>query len=62
MDLEPIISKPDEFTPGTRKLDSMSVDELRAYIADMRSEIARVEAAIDAKEAFRSRAEAVFRT
>ncbi|MGF1623814.1 MAG: DUF1192 domain-containing protein [Alphaproteobacteria bacterium] len=62
MDLEPIVSKPEEFKPGTRKLDALSVDDLRAYIADMKSEIARVEAAIEAKQAFRSRAEAVFKT
>lgn len=62
MDLEPIRTKPEEFTPGTRKLDTMSVDELRAYISDMKLEIERVEAAIEAKQSFRSRAEAVFKS
>lgn len=62
MDIEPIRTKPEEFKPGSRKLDPMSVDELQAYIADMRTEISRVEAAIAAKETFKSRAEAVFKT
>jgi uncharacterized small protein (DUF1192 family) len=62
MDEEPIRIKPVEFVAGARKLDTMSVDELRAYIADMKAEIARVEAAIEAKQSFRSRAESVFKS
>ena len=62
MDMEPIRIKEETFTPGKRKLDTLSVEELRGYIEDMHTEIARVEAAIEAKESFRSRAEAVFKT
>jgi uncharacterized small protein (DUF1192 family) len=62
VDVEPIRIKEEEFEPGNRKLDRMSVDDLRAYIADMKTEIARVEAAIDAKESFRAKAESVFKT
>jgi uncharacterized small protein (DUF1192 family) len=62
MDEEPIRIKPAEFKPGMRQLDAMSVDELRAYIDDLKAEIARVEAAIDAKQSFRARAESVFRS
>jgi uncharacterized small protein (DUF1192 family) len=62
MDEEPIRIKPVEFVTGARKLDTMSVDELRGYIADMKAEIARVEAAIEAKQSFRSRAESVFKS
>lgn len=62
MDEEPIRIKPVEFAPGKRLLDTMSVEELRAYIAEMKTEIERVEAAIDAKQSFRSRAESVFKS
>ncbi|MEZ5668599.1 MAG: DUF1192 family protein [Alphaproteobacteria bacterium] len=62
MDIEPIRIKEHEFKPGERKLDTMSVDELQAYIGDLKAEIARAEAAIEAKAAFRSRAESVFKS
>jgi len=42
-------------------LDRFDVDELRAYIAELKAEIARAEAAIDAKTGHRSVAEAFFR-
>lgn len=62
MDVEPIRIKEEEFEPGKRKLDRMSVEDLQAYIADMKVEIARVEAAVDAKESFRAKAESVFKS
>ena len=42
-------------------LDTLSVDELRDYIGELRAEIARVEADIDRKGSHRSAAEAFFR-
>jgi uncharacterized small protein (DUF1192 family) len=42
-------------------LDTLSVDELRDYIGELREEIARVEADIDRKGSHRSAAEAFFR-
>lgn len=62
MELEPIRTKPDEFKPGTRNLDTLSVDELKEYIADMKVEIARVEAEIDKKQGSRAAAESVFKS
>ena len=56
-DLEP--QKP----PSKPKiLDSMSIDELRAYIDDLRGEIARVEKAIAAKEAHHAAVSGLFKT
>ena len=42
-------------------LDSLGVDELRAYIADLTGEITRAEAEIARKQGHRSAAESVFR-
>jgi uncharacterized small protein (DUF1192 family) len=42
-------------------LDTLSVDELRDYIGELREEIARVEADIDRKGSHRTAAEAFFR-
>ncbi len=42
-------------------LDTLSVDELRAYIDELKAEIARVEADIDRKQGHRSAADAFFR-
>ena len=62
MDVEPIRTKPETFKPGTRNLDTLSVDELREYIADMKAEIARVEAEIEKKQGSRAAAESVFKS
>ncbi len=55
--------------PGTRTpvpakpaLDRLGIAELREYIASLRAEIERAEAAIEAKHGHRAAAEAVFRT
>jgi uncharacterized small protein (DUF1192 family) len=45
-----------------KPLDSMSVDELNAYVADLKAEIDRVEAAIEAKQAHRRAMAALFKT
>jgi uncharacterized small protein (DUF1192 family) len=42
-------------------LDTLGVAELKDYIAELREEIARVEADIDRKQGHRSAAEAFFR-
>lgn len=42
------------------RLDTLGVDELRAYIGELREEISRVEADIGRKQGHRSAAEAVF--
>ena len=55
-DLEPA-KKPQT----VKDLTVMSIDELRDYIGSLRSEIERAEAAIAAKQAHRSGAEAFFR-
>ena len=41
--------------------DTLAIEELTAYILELREEIARAEAAIDAKKGFRESAQDVFR-
>ena len=55
-DLEPqvLIHKPET-------LQSMSIEELRAYIEELQGEIARVNEIIAAKERHRSGADAIFK-
>ena len=43
-------------------LDPLGVEELRAYIAELRAEIARAEAVIERKQNHRGAADALFRT
>jgi uncharacterized small protein (DUF1192 family) len=42
-------------------LDTLGVEEMREYIAELKAEIARVEADIDRKQGHRSAADAFFR-
>lgn len=56
-DLEPRTQK-----PALKNLDEMSIDALGAYVAELKAEIARVEAAIVAKKAARAGADAFFKT
>ncbi len=57
----------DEELPRKRRrleplvLDSLGIEELRDYIAELRGEIARVEADIDRKGSHRSAAEMFFK-
>jgi len=57
--------EPDEprapIRPAAPNLDPMGVEELHAYIASLRAEIARAEAEIGRKQGHRSAAESVFR-
>lgn len=48
--------------PGLKPLDDLSVDDLHALIAEHESEIARIRAAIEKKEAHRAAAAAFFKT
>jgi uncharacterized small protein (DUF1192 family) len=59
----------DEDLPQRRKrrlerlvLDTLGVEEMNDYIAELREEIARVEADIAAKQRHRSAADAFFKT
>lgn len=58
-DLEP--RRPKDHALGT-DLTQMSVAELRELLERLRAEIARVEAALEAKEASRSAAQSVFKS
>jgi len=55
-DLEPRKPK-----PALKPLDPMSIGELEDYIGELEGEIARVRAAIAAKQAVRSGADGLFR-
>ena len=46
--------------PKPRNLDSMGIDELEAYIADLQAEIERARATIAAKQGQRAAAENLF--
>jgi uncharacterized small protein (DUF1192 family) len=57
----------DETDPKTKKpkprlLDNLSVPELRDYIAQLKSEIARAEADIQKKEKHKAAADALFKS
>lgn len=47
---------------GAKNLDAMSLEALRDYGAELKAEMARVEAAIAAKEAARLSADSFFKT
>jgi len=55
-DLEPLRKK-----PKPRELDSLSIEELSDYIANMEAEIRRVRAKIAAKQSHTSAAAALFK-
>ena len=55
-DLEPLKKK-----PKPRDLDTMSIEDLNDYIADMETEIARVRAKINAKKSHAGAAAAFFK-
>ena len=56
-DLEPKALK-----PAPKDFDDMSIEALGTYINDLKAEIVRAEAAISAKEAARSGADAFFKS
>ena len=59
--MEPEDLEPRKKAPAPRELDSLSIEELRAYIAQLEAEIERVKAKIGAKQAHLSGAAGLFR-
>jgi uncharacterized small protein (DUF1192 family) len=59
MDLDEL--EPRKKAPELRNLETLSVEELTEYIGQLEAEIARARAAIGAKQAVRTGAEALFR-
>lgn len=53
--------QPKRQKPALKILDSLSIEELEQYIADMETEIRRVKAAITAKQSHRSGADRFFK-
>ena len=61
MDLDDLTPKPPPSDQLGQDLSKHSVGELEALIAKLKAEIARVEAALDAKQSHKSAAEAAFK-
>ena len=59
MDLDDL--EPRRAQPKPRDLESLSVEELRDYVATLKAEIVRIEAKIAAKQAHLSGAAGLFR-
>lgn len=59
MDADDLDPRPKK--PAPRNLDEMSIEALKDYIADLEAEIARVRAAIGAKQSARYGAESFFK-
>ena len=55
-DLDPLTKR-----PKLKDLEIMSIEALKEYIAGLRTEIERAEAAIEAKESHRAAADSVFK-
>lgn len=53
--------EPRKVKPKLRDLDTLSVEELRDYIAELEGEIARARGAIERKQGHRAGAEAFFK-
>ena len=54
--------EPQKKTPKLKNLEPMSVDELSAYVEEMKAEIVRVEAEIAKKKAYANAASSFFKT
>lgn len=59
--MEPDDLEPQRKKPPKRNLDPMSIEELRDYIAELKTEIERVEGNIAAKQAHREGIEGLFK-
>jgi len=59
--MDPEELEPRKKAPAPRELDSLSLEELRAYIAQMEAEIERVKAKIAAKQAHLNGAAGLFK-
>ncbi len=53
--------EPQKQTKKPKPLDDMSIDDLKEYVANLQAEIARVEVAIEAKQAHMSAMDALFK-
>lgn len=53
---------PKKKTPKLKNLEPMSVDELTAYVGDLKAEITRAEAEISKKKAYADKASSFFKT
>jgi len=60
--MEPEDLEPRKKAVAPRELDSLSVEELKAYIADLEGEIDRVKTKIAAKQAHLAGAASLFKT
>lgn len=61
MAIDPEELEPRTKAPKPRNLETMSIEELKAYVDELKAEIDRVRQAIAGKEAARHGAESVFR-
>jgi len=59
--MDPEELEPRKKAPAPRELDSLSIEELRGYIAQMEAEIERVKAKIAAKQAHLTGAAGLFK-
>lgn len=59
--MDPEDLEPRKVKPEPKKLDTLSISDLKDYIADLEQEILRVGAAIKAKEAARLGADVFFK-
>jgi uncharacterized small protein (DUF1192 family) len=53
--------EPQKQTRKPKLLDDMSIDDLKEYVVNLKAEIARVEAAIKAKQAHMAAMDALFK-
>lgn len=60
MDIEDL--EPRKQVPKPRDLDSLGVEQLEEYLAELQAEVARVEEKIAAKKSYRSGADAFFKS
>jgi uncharacterized small protein (DUF1192 family) len=60
--MEPEDLEPRKKAVAPRELDSLSIEELKAYIGDLEGEIDRVKAKIQAKQAHLAGAASLFKT
>jgi uncharacterized small protein (DUF1192 family) len=60
--MEPEDLEPRKKAPAPRELDSLSIEELRNYIAELEVEIDRVKAKIAAKQAHLTGAASLFKS
>jgi uncharacterized small protein (DUF1192 family) len=60
MSMDDLVPRPKPPDFSTQDLSRLSIDELQRRIADLHAEIARTQAALDAKSTHKSAADALF--